>query len=179
MSFAPSVTEDTFLTAVRAFLLLVVPTGWEVVQGQDNRVPEPTAANFIVMTPVNRSRLATNIDVYVASETGGQIDTAVFSHSTQCDVQLDIHGEGGADAAQTIATLFRDDYAVQSMAAYAVTPLYATDGHQVPFINAEQQYEDRWVMTLSLQIVPAISTSAQFADTVVVSIEPPVDTRVA
>ena len=36
--------------------------GIQAVKGQDNRVPEPAAPNFIEMWPLSRSRIATNID---------------------------------------------------------------------------------------------------------------------
>ena len=171
-------TEDDVLTILRTFLLSITGNDWEVVQGQDNRVPEPTASNFIVMTPVNSSRLSTNVDTFSASMIGGPLDTTDYTRDTQLDVQLDIHGEGGADSARAIATLFRDDYACRIMAP-DVSPLNASDGNQVPFFNGEGQYEDRWVMTLSLQINPIVSTTTEFADTVAVTIEVPVDAEAA
>lgn len=178
--FAPSITETDLLTAIRTFLLSVLPNDWEVVQGQDNRVPEPGSPNFIVMTPVNRSRLSTNVDTFSASMGPGQpLDTTNYERDTQADIQLDIHGEGGADGAQTVATLWRDGYAVDVMAPFGIAPLYATDGHQVPFINGEQQFEDRWVMTLYAQMNPIVSTTTQFADTVAVTIEVPIDAEAA
>ena len=34
----------------------------KLVQGQDNRVPEPADADFVVMTPIRKPRLSTNVD---------------------------------------------------------------------------------------------------------------------
>ncbi len=58
------ITEKQVLTALRAFLLRILPAGTDAVRGQVNRVPEPMCPNFVVMTPIMRARLATNRDFY-------------------------------------------------------------------------------------------------------------------
>lgn len=58
-------TDEDYFTALRSFLLDILPTGVEVVQAQDNRVPEPKVDDFVVMTPMRLPRLATNIDTFV------------------------------------------------------------------------------------------------------------------
>lgn len=160
-----SLTETRIMTGLRTFLLGILPAGTEVVRGQDNQVPEPADANFVVMTPTFRRRLATNVDTW--SLTDPDPTTQQVLQSTQADVQLDIHGPSSTDSAQVIATLFRDDYCVQVFIGLGLDmrPLNADDGHQIPFINGEDQYEDRWVMTLSLQADPVVSTNQQFANT--------------
>jgi len=40
----------------------VLTTGVEVIQAQDNRVPEPVGSDYLTMTPLRRARLATNVD---------------------------------------------------------------------------------------------------------------------
>jgi hypothetical protein len=59
-----SITESNVLTALRTVLLSVLPTGIEIVRGQDNQVGEPEGPDFVVMTPLLRSRLGTNVDTY-------------------------------------------------------------------------------------------------------------------
>ncbi len=59
-----SLTEAQTLTALRAFLLGVVPAGTDVIRGQDNRVPEPVGPDFVVMTPLMQGRLGTNETAY-------------------------------------------------------------------------------------------------------------------
>lgn len=84
--------------------------------------------------------------------------------STECVYQLDVHGPNSFSNAQVISTLFRDGYAVDQMADTGVTPLYADDPRQLPFITAASQYEDRWVIEAHLQIRPTVSVPQQFAD---------------
>lgn len=64
MAIAPAPTQSGVFIALRSFLLAVLPAGIEVVQGQGNRVPEPSAADYVLMTAMGRRRLGTNNGVY-------------------------------------------------------------------------------------------------------------------
>lgn len=74
----------------------------------------------------------------------------------QVSIQVALHGDNNSSAnnAAIIASLFRDSYAVDLVHAIApsVTPLYASDPRQVPFINEAQQFESRWVVELEFQM---------------------------
>lgn len=164
MSVTLSLTESQAITALRSFLLGILPDGTEVVRGQDNRVPEPQGDDFVTMTPIGRERLETNVDTY----TDGYPDapsTKSILQPTKVTVQLDVHGPASADNAQIITTLFRDEYATDAFAAsgFDVTPLYANDAHQMPFVNGEQQVEDRWVVDVVMQCNPVVGVPQQFA----------------
>lgn len=170
MSLTPDITEDAILTAVRSFLLEIVGSGVEVIQAQGNRVPEPHGADFIIMTPKNRTRLATTVDSWVRTDPAPVIMSRTAS--TQIDIQLDIHGPNGSDYAQAIATLARDGWACERFTNPNIQPLDATDGHQVPFHNGEGQYENRWVMDLTVQANPTLSTPQDFAATLAATLIP-------
>lgn len=169
-ALVPSVTEEEILTGFRLFLLDITPDGFEVFDAQDNRVPEPNGPDFIIMTPKNRVRLATNVDAWDTSDPAPV--TKTIKHNARYDLQLDIHGPNGSDVATVIAAAFVDDFGRDALAATPIAPLYASDGNQMPFINGEQQYENRWVMTLSAQIKPTVSTPMQFAASLVPVINP-------
>lgn len=162
-----NVTEDAILSALRTWLLSILPSDREVIQGQVNRVPEPTATNFIVMVPVNRARLSTNIEQW--DETTPNPTQIQEERDTQLSIQLDIHGDGGSDDAQIIATLWRSIIGCDAFDIFQ--PLYASDGHQVPFINDQKQFENRWIMTLELQADIIVSTDYEFADTLDAAID--------
>jgi hypothetical protein len=66
-------TEPQAFTALRAFLLAILPAGTDAVRGQVNRVPEPACPNFVIMTPIHRMRLATNVDSYDDAALTGSI----------------------------------------------------------------------------------------------------------
>lgn len=65
-------------------------------------------------------------------------------------MQVDVHGGQSSDNIETITTMFRDPYAVDYFGD-GMSPLYADDPRQVPFVNAEQQYETRWSVDLHLE----------------------------
>lgn len=170
MTLAVAPTKDDIFTGLRTMLLAMLPMGVEVIQGQDNRVPEPKGDDFVVMTETGSSRLSTNEVTWDYPNPAAVQLT--HEHDAEMRIQLDIHGDNGSNYARLIETLFLDDFAVQAMAAYNVAPLHANEGKQVPFLNGEQQYENRWVMEVSLQINPTVSTPMQFADTLTPEISP-------
>lgn len=231
MSAQLDTTESNVLTVLRAFLLNILPTPIEVVQGQDNVVSEPTTNDFVVMTPTTRNRIETNIDtaadvlftgsiagailtvtavaygalkvgspvfgvnvaantqiIALSSGTGGAGTYTVNNSQTissetlaagfqaalqptETTIQLDVHGPNSTDNAQRITTLFRDGYAVDffSTYPYAVVPLYTNNRGQQPFINGEDQYENRWVLDAVMQVNATVSTGLQYADKLVVA----------
>lgn len=224
----PSPTQSQAQQALRSFLLNVLPAGVAVVLGQVNRVAEPSAADFVVMWPIRRERLRTNVDLGADVSLTGSVSgttltvTAVafgtiavgstlfgptvvagttiapggtgsggvgtyalsqgqtvasgplaagnvdYTQGTRLVMQLDVHGPNSADNAQVITTMLRDDYAVRNFEAsgFDVTPLYCDDPRQVPFINAEEQYETRWVVEAHLQVNQTVTVPQQFADQV-------------
>lgn len=227
---ALDITDKNVLTALRSYLLSVMPSTVEVIAAQDNLVPEPASSDFIVMTPILRERLATNTDglqdvactgslsgttltvthmiqgalaigqllhgvgiadgtAITAKLTGtGGVGTYTVSKSQtvasttiqlgrvamfspmRYAIQLDVHGPSSADHAQVIATTFRDPWSTEyfKYAKAGVIPLYAIDPRQIPFINAENQIETRWIVEISLQINPTVELFQDFMDQVVI-----------
>lgn len=121
----------------------------------------------------------------------GKYATGVFFAlaPTEWTIQLDVHGPNSANNAVIITTLWRDNYAVEQFAQFqaappgwnqlppgggntlvfpfnAMAPLWVEDARQAPFINAEEQYENRWVIDAKLQTNQVVTVSQQFADTV-------------
>jgi hypothetical protein len=239
MSFAPTPDQSGVQTALRSFLLDVIPAGIEIIEGQDNRSPEPVGTDFIVLTTLRRIRLATNFDTVadvkftgsiagtvmtVTSVTRGIISAGAkvfgvgvaantvisaqisgtppggigtytvaptqtvssetlscgaksLTQNTEISVQLDFHSADvgdSADLAQTVSTLFRDEFATRQFANqipnYGVTPLLADDPKQIPFINENQQWETRWICECLLQCDQTVAVSQQFADSAVVGL---------
>jgi len=227
-----NLSKSQTLTALRGFLLSVLPSSVEVVQGLDNRVAEPAVTNFVTMTPILQERIETNTDTYVdavftgsitgttmtisnvsygsllvgsqifgvglaantivtafGTGTGGLGDytispsqnitnqklaagTKAVKHPEKVTVQLDVHGTSSYDNSQIIATLFRDSYAVDQFAlsGFDVTPLYAGEPKQIPFLNGEQQIEERWSIDAVMQCNPVVTIPQEFADALSVTL---------
>jgi hypothetical protein len=165
MSFSLSITEDQIMTGLRAFILSVLPSGVEVIQGQDNQVPMPAGANFVVMTPAKREQLSQTEREY--DPIGG---TKSVARATSMQFQLDTYGDAASDNIQIITTLFRDDYGFQFFRAYGLAPLYCDDGQQMPLVSGEKTWITRWMMRGLLQADLAVSTDQQFASTLVTTL---------
>lgn len=172
MTATLSLTINDIFTALRAFLLDVAGPGWEVVQGQVNRVPSPIGDNYMVMWPTLQRRLSTNIVTGV--DTGsGELDANTYKDPTEIHIQVDVHGDLAFSVAQMVQTLFRSPYACSFLGTFnggAIQPLYADDPQQMAFGNGEKQVEDRWVIQAVLQANPVTTTVQQFADVVTVGL---------
>lgn len=153
--------EEAFFIAVRAWLLSILPDGIEVFQAQENRVPEPIGPDFVMMTMRTRARQATNLETW-DPQAVDPTDIEV-EQSTRVVMQLDLHGRAGTDFAQTVATLWRSDFACRALAPAGIQPLYADDAKQIPFVNGEKQYENRWVMDIAFQASPMVLAPQEFA----------------
>jgi hypothetical protein len=234
----PSISQLNITTALRSFLLAVLPAGTSIIVAQDNRVPEPQEGSFVVLTPLRMIRLRTNVHTFQDVKFTGSITANVLTVSavatgtivlgatvfgvgvangttviaqisgtpggigtyqvagpaqsigletlsaglesieqgTRMEMQLDFHGAdslSAGDMAQTVSTLMRDEFATTQFANqvpnFGVVPLYADDPRQAPFINAEQQYETRWVVEAMLQFNGVIEVPLEFADSAVVT----------
>jgi hypothetical protein len=170
-----SLTEKQTFTALRSFLLAILPGGIEVVRGLDNRVAEPEGVDFVTMTPIMRERLELNVTTYIDGAfltppvAGNRIDL----QPTKVTIQLDVHGPASSDNVQIISTLFRSGYASEYFAGLAVDvwPLYASEPRQMPFHNGEQQVEERWSIDAVLQANATVTTPQDFADQLVANIK--------
>lgn len=164
MSVTLSLTEDQTLQALRAFLLFCLPTGVEVVRGQDNLVAMPAGPDFVVMTPILRERLATN-EVTTTDNFPSAPGTRSDMQSTKVTVQVDVYGPSAADNSQTMTTLFRSSVACEQFAAtgFAVTPLYADDARQLQFTTDQSQNLDRWTFSAVMHAKPVVTSPQDFA----------------
>lgn len=222
----PSITQDDVNTALGNFLTAILPVGVEVVVGQANRVASPEG-DYVVMWPLRRPRLATNLETpsdtsftasiaarnmtvtalltgaieenrqvfgpnvadgtIVQSQTSGPTGGAGIyvvsvgqtvsaetmstgaidiEQDTEAVMQVDVHGPGSTDNAQIVSTMMRSSYAVEQMEPTGVVPLYADEPRQMPFMTAADQFEDRWMVDIHLQINPVVSVPQQFADAI-------------
>lgn len=76
----PSITQDAINTALGNFLTAILPAGVEVVVGQVNRVASPEG-DYVVMWPLRRPRLGTNVDTPVDSKFTASISGGVMTVS--------------------------------------------------------------------------------------------------
>jgi hypothetical protein len=152
-----SLSQTDVYTAIRAFILGLISC--EVIDGLDNSVPPPQNP-FIAITALFSNRLRTNIDTFawVAGAGVGSIEQGAMY-----TVQIDCYGPLSSNWASIIATMFRDQYGVDHMTA-DVVPLYTKDPMQLPIVDAEALYEQRWMIEACVQYNPVVTVPQQACD---------------
>ena len=129
-----SITEAQILTVLRSFLLSVLPPGVEIIRAQINRVPEPIGQEFVVMTPLLRSRLSTNVDDYADASMMGFITGTVLTVTAvefgAIVVGAPVYGDGVLPGTRITAFLT----GTGGIGTYTVTPSQTVpSGDEVPF----------------------------------------------
>ena len=165
MSVILDINDQDVFTAMRVFIQSFVPSTVQVVQAQDNRVPMPKDG-FITMNNTGMDRLSFNIDNYQSVIQGKTVLTP-----TKYSMQLDFYGPSSQIWAVETMALFRDEYATQIFPSN-IQPLYADDPIQIPLIDGEAQYEQRWKLVASLQYNPTLSTQQQSTQAVNIGLAP-------
>jgi hypothetical protein len=162
MSVTISIPQSQVYTALGNFIMSVLGlTAPFVVQNFDNRVPMPNGP-FVGMSTILMKRLRTNID---STPAGPSPTTQTSEQGTRVDIQIDCYSPAAADWANILTTLLRDNVGCLALAP-TCAPLYADDPIRAPLTNAEEQYEDRWIVTARLQYNPVVTTTQQYADAV-------------
>lgn len=158
MTAAVTPTQDAIYTVVRAFILSIISC--EVIQGLGNRVPTPQGG-FIAMTATAQSRLSTNVSSYNDPVTAP--GTRTIGKSAAYTVQLDCYGPESSEWAAIIESMWRDEYACEQLGP-TMQPLYCDEPRQLPVVDGEQEYEQRWMVSAVLQFNPDVTVTQEFAD---------------
>jgi lysophospholipase L1-like esterase len=93
-------TQVQVQTALRTFLAAILPAGTDIIIAQQNRVPEPSSSNFVVMTPIRMTRLRTNVDTSMDCKFTGSIIGNVL---TVTDVQIGLVAIGATVWGEEVA----------------------------------------------------------------------------
>jgi hypothetical protein len=119
------------------------------------------------VAPGGQNVVTTTSDLLYASS---RFDLA----ATRLTVQVDWYGPHGWVNAQAVETLFRSSYGTRSLEALNVdvTSLYCSEARQVAFVDGEQQWEDRWMTELTLQVNPTILVFQPAATNVEITLVP-------
>lgn len=168
MTITVTPTESQIFTALRTWLLTIVPAGVEVIGAFNNRVPEP-AGEYVMMSPATKERLSTDVIEYTDSpELLPPVELKSFSQSAQINIQVDCYGTTSGDWTDAMTTLFRSEAGVEAFASSSLTPLWHDQPQHIALVDGEEQYEHRWMTVLHFQVTYTVNTSAQFMDEVTV-----------
>lgn len=159
--YVTSIAVDDIMDALISFLTPFVGTD-KIVRAQVNRVanpPEPFAMLTELLT----------VDIDQPYQTYDPDNSKVeLNGPKRIDVQIDFYGEFSSDICNAVKTAFKSMWSVDQFPSNIV-PLYNDDGRQTQFVDGQQQYENRWTLTVSLQYNPIITVPQQFADEISVT----------
>lgn len=154
-------TIDNIIDTLADF---VEPICGKVHQAQVNRVPMPKG-QFCILTPLRFTRLSTTRDI--KQDTGNPATSAMgYTEVRQADIQVDIYGDGAGDRAIALETVFTSSYGYDNIKDIdaRLAPLYSSPAIQAPMINAESQWQERYIVTLSLQAHITVSFPQDYFD---------------
>lgn len=159
-NYVPSIIIDQVIDALGMFLTpFIAPLPY--IRGQQNRTPPPLTG-YVELTEIHSVDLETPNANYT--------DTLLtILTPTQIDIQADFYGPSSGDQIRAVKSVFRSIYASAQFPTN-IQPLYCSDGNQSPLITGEEQYEQRWTMSVSLQYNPVITMPVQTADELAMNI---------
>lgn len=163
--YAPSILIDAVIEALAAFVQPFVGSGTPIIRGQQNRVPPPITA-FVKLQELLQSPLGTPV---FTQDSNPDNQYASIQTAIRIDVQIDFYGPSAGDWSTAIETVFRSLYA-PSQFPDGMTSLYCSDGHLVPLVTGEEQYENRWALTATLEYNPSVTVPQQSATALAVNI---------
>lgn len=105
--------------------------------------------------------------VATTNESGASVTvppgTQTLEEGVEVRVQIDCYGPSACDWANILSATLRDPYGCTALAP-TVTPLYADDARMIPFVDAESQWEEKWVIDARFQVNFATTVQQQYTD---------------
>lgn len=160
--YTTSIIVDAVIGSLGAFIQPFIGDA-PIERGQNNRVSMPKSG-FVELTEILQIDLETPTSV-----DDGELLQVTITGPKQIDIQVDFFGPTSGDWSTAVKTVYRSPYAPAQFPD-GIKPLFCSDSHQAPLVNAEQQYEARWTLTASLQYNPAVVIPSQSAIALAVNI---------
>lgn len=165
--YIPTILIDAVIGALAVFIAPFIgddPSNPQlIIRAQQNRVPPPVPA-FVELREILEQDLETP-----AMENVTEYQQLIITTPTRIDIQMDFYGPSAGDWLKAVKAVFRTPYAVAQFPP-AIAPLFCSDGRQVPLVTGEEQYENRWVATATLQYNPDVTVPQQSATSLAMNI---------
>jgi hypothetical protein len=140
VNFVVDKSVDNVIDGVADYLMRFTPA--KIIRANVNRTAMPKVP-FVVLTEILSAKLSKPVEQY--SITGETI-----TEKNRIDIQIDFYGWELSDIALSFTNSIHTSWAADNFPSW-LAPLYCTDATKIPLHNAEEQYEQRWTTTLSLQ----------------------------
>ena len=164
------ITDKDVYNALEKFFQMFLPEGTPIVRGQQNGVPLPDVPCVIMTTIGVPDRIGTNAESTEAV-TNAQGEITGFEALAEADfkytVQADFYSPDAESWAMATELIWRGTIGFSAMPD-GMKPLYSEGRQQLPLVGGENQWIQRWTMTLVLDYQPTYTQTTQAATTVTV-----------
>jgi len=151
-----ALTEADFMTALHGYIVAVTGLdGGVVFRGNQSRMVLPKSGAYCIYTPIIRRRRGTNIYNFNAAglpddKNGADNITALIL----IDVQVDFYADNAAQNAQMLEIASRSYMGTNYFKASGVDVRVCTANNprNLTGIDASNQYEERWSVTITTEI---------------------------
>ena len=138
-----------------------------VIRGYMNRVSRPAGRDYILITPMNMTRLATNRHNW-----RGLDGVSAITQPARRRVQIDCYGDCAAVWAKTLSTLLRDSLACDALASYGIAPLFVEDPQDLTALEGDGQIHPRYMLGLMIQADEIVSVKLDYFNDVNLILKP-------
>lgn len=158
----PAISEKDIFDVLRLFLSRYVSC--PVVRGQVNRVPQVKGA-VVVMTATGMVALSVPVETHTDTE-------KTIERGVKFSVQIDVYGTGAQGRAAALSMLCRssEGFDFYASSGFNMQLLYADDAQQMPIINGEEQFQERWTFPLLLQVNESVTITTETANALTIGL---------
>lgn len=130
--------------------------------GYSNKVELPQSNDFIVFTILNPMRTGTPLIVNESTEDEGKITSY---QDFRIEVQIDFYGNFAFDRANDIINISRTDFLCSFFKPYNIQPIACDDARNLTGVSGEDEYVERWMVSLEIDYRDAVSVSQEVFNT--------------
>lgn len=125
-----------------------------ILAGYNNKVVLPSSNDYIIFTVMNPTRIGTPI-VRTTSTADSASNTSYQDY--RLTVQIDFYGDFAFDRASDIINISRTEFLCEFLKPYGIQPIACEDARNLTGISGEQEYVERWMVSLELDYRDAVS----------------------
>ena len=157
--------EADFMTALHGYIVAVTGLdGGVVFRGNQSRMVLPKSGAYCIYTPIIRQRRGTNVYSFDAAgvpDNKNGVDSIIAL--ILIDVQVDFYADGAAQNAQALEIASRSyigtNYFKQLDTPVDVRVCTAQSPRNLTGIDASNQYEKRWSVTITTEVNASITNN--------------------
>lgn len=130
--------------------------------GYGNRVELPQTNNYIVFTILNPIRTGTPVE----DNESTHAKAIVTSYQEyRLPIQIDFYGEFAFDRASDIINVSRTEHLCSFFKPYDIQPIACDDARNLTGISGEDEYVERWMVSLEVDYRDAVSVNQDVFNT--------------